>query len=426
MLRTCLVVMFVAALNSQAEAGGRVARGRVLFERQWQDSEGAGPLFNARSCVGCHCRGGTGGAGDQQANVDVLTVLRTGKIGMLDSRLSTSGASAVLHVANNDDESYRLTRFKLLGLGHQLKSAMPSSDPAWHRVSRAEQRVRDKGPRIRLNVKGGQLELSQRSTPALFGSGLIDDIPLQTMRETTVALTRQFPHVTGRIAGRFGWRGQTLNLRQFVVAACDNELGLTEEDAKIEEKDPILRDKWELEDDLVDFIKALPRPKQTLPPGLIERNVAKQGRQLFHTAGCTACHVPNLGEVEGLYSDLALHDMGRGLADSAGAPLPGQDLNPQPKYYSSGPPVPDAPLGIVDAARREWKTPPLWGVATSAPYLHDGRAATLNDAILMHSGEATQSVALYRRLGGDGRRRLVAFLQTLRGPNSRDVDAVGR
>ena len=69
-----------------------------------------------------------------------------------------------------------------------------------------------------------------------------------------------------------------------------------------------------------------------------------------------------------------------------------------------------------DSLQREWRTPPLWGVADSAPYLHDGRAATLDAAIRWHGGEATQAATNYRSLAADDRKKVIAFLKSLRAP----------
>jgi cytochrome c peroxidase len=65
------------------------------------------------------------------------------------------------------------------------------------------------------------------------------------------------------------------------------------------------------------------------------------------------------------------------------------------------------------AAPTEWRTPPLWGVANSAPYLHDGRANTLDDAIRFHDGEAAKTATRYTRLASSDRRALLAFLNSL-------------
>ncbi len=69
-----------------------------------------------------------------------------------------------------------------------------------------------------------------------------------------------------------------------------------------------------------------------------------------------------------------------------------------------------------DALQREWKTPPLWGVADSAPYLHDGRAKSLTDAIQWHGGEADESKRNYLRLNEDQKELLLIFLGSLKAP----------
>jgi CxxC motif-containing protein (DUF1111 family) len=65
----------------------------------------------------------------------------------------------------------------------------------------------------------------------------------------------------------------------------------------------------------------------------------------------------------------------------------------------------------------EWRTPPLWGVADSAPYFHDGSCSTLEKAILQHGGDAKNVLFLYEHLGSDDRADLIAFLKTLRAPH---------
>ena len=66
--------------------------------------------------------------------------------------------------------------------------------------------------------------------------------------------------------------------------------------------------------------------------------------------------------------------------------------------------------------QREWRTPPLWGVRDSAPYLHDGRAATLRDAIVMHGGQGEAAAKNFAVLGSEQQTRLLLFLNTLVAP----------
>ena len=111
-----------------------------------------------------------------------------------------------------------------------------------------------------------------------------------------------------------------------------------------------------------------------------------------------------MGPIKGFYSNLLLHDMGADLASSTG-------------YYGEAPAAPpSSPGGTPIPVASEWKTPPLWGVADSAPYLHDGRASTLDEAILAHGGEAKGVVANYRGLKPAEQADVVAFLKTLKAP----------
>jgi CxxC motif-containing protein (DUF1111 family) len=83
-----------------------------------------------------------------------------------------------------------------------------------------------------------------------------------------------------------------------------------------------------------------------------------------------------------------------------------------------GDPPPELPAFIEGGGPQpsEWRTPPLWGVADSAPYLHDGRAATLHDAIKLHAGQAQKSATRFSELPAGQQEELIAFLNTLRAP----------
>jgi CxxC motif-containing protein (DUF1111 family) len=93
-----------------------------------------------------------------------------------------------------------------------------------------------------------------------------------------------------------------------------------------------------------------------------------------------------------------------------GAPLVGGG-----SYNEPPPQLPDVPPGEEPRAD-EWRTPPLWGVADSAPYLHDGRAPTLQEAIRLHGGQAANAAQRFARLNPAEQVQLIAFLKTLRVP----------
>ena len=257
--------------------------------------------------------------------------------------------------------------------------------------------------------------------------------------------------------GRFGWRGQTESLSDFVEDACAIELGL-ELSAASQSITPRNRkyrpDGVDLTDhqaaQLTSFVGTLPAPQRHMPTGKAQQQRVSHGRQVFEHVGCADCHVPNIGPVKGIFSDLLLHDMGDGLTDPVAA-IPAIDLKlltdsrrqtrfqptplaqsggsygggsrgPDFSRFSSGIPLADLreqrlrKERLAATAEREWRTPPLWGVADSPPYLHDGRAETLTEAIAAHGGQARESVGMYFASPIVDRLALIGFLKTLRAP----------
>ena len=263
--------------------------------------------------------------------------------------------------------------------------------------------------------------ITQRNTPALFGDGLIDAVPDDTliahMREHSTAARlvglngAKDPKVRGRIArladgrlGRFGWKPEFATLRDFVKAACANELGLSNPGrpqatplGKPDYKPPGHRpDRRAVRpDDRLHPRPARPRPR-SCPTVPRNANWCDRGEALFAKIGCADCHAQNLGPVEGLYSDMLLHDMGVELESSTG-------------YYGSIIPQPVVRNDKFEVTEQptpgEWRTAPLWGVADSGPYLHDGRAETLEEAIALHGGEAEDVAARYTEAPARTRKR---------------------
>jgi CxxC motif-containing protein (DUF1111 family) len=151
---------------------------------------------------------------------------------------------------------------------------------------------------------------------------------------------------------------------------------------------------------LTAFVASLPRPEEPLPTAPEDQRAALRAKKLFDGCGCAECHTPTLGPIEGIYSDLLLHAMG---TDLAGGGAYGQRAVPG-ESPGNGP------------SPEEWRTPPLWGVADSAPYMHDGRAPTLEDAIRLHGGQGMFSAGNFARLNAMDQAHLIAFLKTLRAP----------
>ncbi len=145
---------------------------------------------------------------------------------------------------------------------------------------------------------------------------------------------------------------------------------------------------------LVAFVRGLPAPVERVPATPREAESLRAGRGSFERIGCAACHRPKLGPVNGIYSDLLLHDMGDGLGDtsayssSLSDPDADRDSRADARFPSGLDAFVGGPPSPRPASRREWRTPPLWGIRDSDPYLHDGRAETLEQAIALHEGEA--------------------------------------
>jgi CxxC motif-containing protein (DUF1111 family) len=413
--------VFSPTSAEQSPGDGDLAKaGEVLFNHEWQPNDplspggdGLGPVFNARSCVECHHQNGVGGSGGQEHNVTTFVLFHHGRRKGQTDGVIHNFATEKEHqetLAHIDPRSPPLW-------GPSLgRAAMSRGGKVFTQVSAV---IADRGvdfTETRIAVVT-DVVLSQRKTPALFGAGLIDGIPdhviianEQTQRlryakfsvaDEVLPIGRAHRLPGGKI-GRFGWKAQTARLAEFVQAACANELGLGNPNnpqpksmAKPDSQPPGL-DLSQLQcDQLTAFVAALPRPVQRAPHAA--------GTALFVKIGCAECHTPNLGSVEGIYSDLLLHRMGEGLT-GAGISYGG---------------VHRPPIDIADAPTLrpdEWRTPPLWGVADAAPYLHDGRAATLQDAILMHGGQAASSVANFQSLPQEEQVAVRLFLRTLRAP----------
>ena len=326
--------------------------------------------------------------------------------------------------------------------------------------------------------RSGDLDfyLSQRNSPALFGLGLVDQISrgmLAKLEKSQAIRTKG--EITGRLGiGMFGWRAQTTTLDGFVRGACAGELGLQLQ-GTLQPQDVADTTYVSYGTDLNEsqvhaltrFVRSLPAPVESLSSA--HGPDPRKGKRVFKSIGCNICHVEIVRPAKGVYSDFLLHDMGILLQAPSPAPMSrltqqvtlpkfsadnsslqqemfGRrptagyygSLNPPAPYPLARPAQPRFPRGKLpqsalktsftaevtwDQLQREWRTPPLWGVADSAPYMHDGRAATLDAAIRWHGGEASQVTSRYRSLPKDTQQELVAFLKSLRSPVHQSVPA---
>ncbi|HEU0298572.1 MAG TPA: di-heme oxidoredictase family protein [Longimicrobium sp.] len=352
------------------------ARGDAAFERGFSISEGLGPIFNNVSCASCHSADGRGRTENALVRFSI-------------------GEDLVPHLG-----------------GPQLQDkAIPGAEPE----------------RLPPGVHA-----SLRLPPPVFGVGLIEAIP------ESAILARADPHdtngdgISGRPnmvtpddfipigepgggndprVGRFGRKAQVSSLLLQTAKAYQQDIGITNAFLDQENTNPLASRATEAADRVPDpelpadelfavlaYLRTLAAPA---PGPMTARR--EEGQALFQSAGCAACHVPELrtgsntiaalaNQPVPLYSDLLLHDMGDALADG------------RPDGQATG---------------REWRTAPLWGLRIMRNFLngdafllHDGRARTVEEAIMLHGGEAQRSRDAFAGMSPAARAALLDFVES--------------
>lgn len=391
--------------------------GNAFFRDNWviapasaEGRDGLGPLFNANSCSACHMEDGRG------------SVPLDGEVGLgIVVFISPRDADGEPHPAYGGqlhdqaipgvvpEASIRLTPVATPGR---------YPDGTSYELSRWDVAFENPayGPLdgIRHSLRVGQ---------QLVGVGLLEAIDDATLLALEDPDDRDGDGISGRVhrvvgadgtvgIGRFGWKASQPTLKAQVIAALHEDLGITSRtrpneaatSAQVAALGAPSGGSPEIDDHKIARLShycrvlAVPAQRRVGDPQV------EAGRELFTAIGCTACHVPELrtgthSPIEAFrdvvirpYTDLLLHDMGDGLAD-------------------------DRRDG--EATGREWRTPPLWGlgllkvVNPDARFLHDGRAATIEEAILWHGGEAEASRNRFMSLDASERAALLAFLESL-------------
>jgi RNA polymerase sigma factor (sigma-70 family) len=412
--------------------------GRELFERVWvkddprsHGGDGLGPVFNGSSCVACHNLGGSGGAGTIDKNIEIVT--------------ATDGFGDYMGYSYSFSMVFGAGRFEYrLGGAPQSPSQLhPRTDSrlltaihAGFQISRSVVLHRY-GTEPTYNAwsesvpgRHGLIAVrsSERNPPALFGAGLIDAIPDEAIEAAARRKPAGAVGVKGRVSrlkdgrlGRFGWKAQTAALQDFVLSAAAGEIGL-EVPGRHQAADPRLpglaaagvdmnQEECNL---LIDYVRSLPVPVVTEAADNKDAAQIKAGETTFKTIGCAHCHLPKLGQVEGIYSDLLLHDMGAQLADPDSYTVFAGE-SPRAERPDAG--ARTRP-GTDATSAREWRTPPLWGVRDSGPYLHDGRARTIAQAITLHAGQGAAAARRFAELPPRRKEQVEAFLLSLTSPET--------
>jgi CxxC motif-containing protein (DUF1111 family) len=349
----------------------RFQTGKAVFDREFDVPGGLGPVFNDTSCTHCHNQGGDGGGSDTLET-------RYGRVtnGVFDSLTQFDGQ--LLH-------SKGIGEFN--GVDFVGEVVPPEA-----------------------NV------VSMRRTTPLFGLGLVDAVPDETLMELAELQQLFTPETAGRVnmqidvfsgqprVGRFGWKCQIGTVLTFSGNAFLNEMGITT--PFFPNENPPGGNKALLAanparsnpndstatvmqlNDHTTFLAPPPQKPLTRKSAL--------GSLLFARIGCADCHTPALqtgpNPIAALdrviffpFSDFLVHDMG------------------------------DLGDGIVQngASGREMRTAPLWGARVRTSYLHDGRARTLQEAILAHDGQGQAARDRFAALDDHEQDQILDFINSL-------------
>ncbi len=432
---------------------GDSQKGKLLFEKVWVSenesnkpsrSDQLGPLFNANSCVACHHQNGVGGAGGNESNAHLLSIFpaknRRGKFDLSGNALEKMfKEGAKIHQNLGDANGMVLHKFSAVGDFQKWREDVIWGKPTPALTQRREPTLLSKPIHRIQKSRNFMVQVSQRNTPSLFGAGLIETISRKDLAEiANQQLASKNSKIRGQIArladgnaGKFGWRGQKASVEEFTVEACAVELGLKTQDSFASELPNSLKlpegykpgfaDDMSNEqvDDMVAFVRDLPPPLEQLPDTESGLEGYMRGKKIFAKLNCGACHVKKVGDVDGVYSDFLMHDMGPVLADAAGV-IRRQEIVERfgggsiGGYFGPSTPSRSKSRTVFNVGNdRFWQTPPLWGIRDTAPYLHDGSAKDYHQAIALHGGEASDSIKAYKRLPRSYRRYLFDYLDTL-------------
>jgi CxxC motif-containing protein (DUF1111 family) len=374
---------------------------------------GLGSIFNNVSCINCHRNDGGGFPSVGSATSGLL--MRISQAG-----LDPHGGPLAINGYGTQVQDLSVLGYNAEATVSISYTEIPFTYPDGTETNLRKPSYTLLNPYLPITVP---YMLSPRLAPPVIGLGLIDNIPEATIRGFVDAGDKNGDGISGKVnmvydpytgetsLGRYGLKANTPSLLLQVANAYQQDMGITSfinpgESSYGQQQWPAATDngKPELSDSILNFttfyIRTLAVPAR--------RNVndpdVQAGSVLFNQVNCSGCHRPtimtgpdfHLPQLSGQrihpYTDVLLHDMGDGLADG------------RPDFLATG---------------REWRTQPLWGLGLlqkttgTAFYLHDGRARSIEEAILWHDGEAAKSKQAFTILTKQERNQLMKFLNSL-------------
>ncbi len=417
--------------------------GNGVFKKTWvsapsstEASDGLGPLFNARSCQGCHLKDGRGRPPlanwpDDEA---ISLFLRLS----IPPQTEAQKAELAAHKINVVAEPTYGTQLQNLSIqGHEAEGKMHIDYEDAPVTLAGGEVVHLRKPTYSIDHLGyGPLHpntmLSPRVAPQMIGLGLLEAVPEEQIVAFADPDDKNGDGISGRpnrvwsdeaggvTLGRFGWKAGAANIRQQTAGAFAGDLGISNPLAPQPAGDCTKNqphcmgapngntaryDDLEAGKTMFDLVAFYSRNLAVPPRRGAGGADMLAGKKLFYGIGCTSCHRPKLvtgpaapdephlaNQLIWPYTDMLLHDMGEGLADHR-------------------------PEGVANG--REWRTAPLWGIGLTQTVsdhdllLHDGRARGVAEAILWHAGEAQKARDAFASLSKDERDKLIAFVNSL-------------
>lgn len=351
----------------------RFLRGDIAFNDEvFTTANGLGPLFVATSCGSCHPGDGKGHP--------FTTLTRFGQTDETGNKFLDQGGPQL----QNRAIPGHAPEFIPLG-ATSSKFTPPANTGLGYLAALTDDQV-----------------IANADPTDIDGDGISGTINLVAAPEY---FQKQWFHeeYNGKYIGRFGKKAAAIDLMHQTVNAYNQDIGVMStynamDPNSGEYGDPEITDNTVL--DVVFYLRTLKAPVQRES----DHTEVVAGKVLFNNIGCNKCHIPEwatpVSDIKALsektfhpYTDLLLHDMGPQLDDG----------------YTEG-----------SAKTYEWKTPALWGLGLSKKsqggtyyLLHDGRATSIADAIMMHGGEAAQSQAMFSELNATEKEALIRFLESL-------------
>jgi CxxC motif-containing protein (DUF1111 family) len=396
--------------------------GNSFFNDNWvtapasaEGRDGLGPLLNAQSCSSCHFRDGRG---QPPASVD-------DPVRGLLIRLSVPGETPEGSPLPDPNYGDQIQDRSILGIEPEGSIEIDYHD---FQVVTGGGSVMLPLPdyaitRLAYGPLSPDLMMSPRIAPQLPGVGLLEVVPEDVIMAHADPDDADGDGISGRpnlvwdfIAneiglGRFGWKANVPTVLQQNASAFLGDLGITSPlfsgtnctSVEIECLAAPNGGNPEIDDLKLDRVTFYTRTLAVPARRNVDDPIVSEGESLFGEIGCTSCHIASLAtgssdipelsnQVIHAYTDLLLHDLGPGLADG------------RPDFDASG---------------QEWRTPPLWGIGLiefvngHTRLLHDGRARTVEEAILWHGGEADAARTAFTSLSPDQVDALLAFLDSL-------------